>query len=310
MFAQAFTGTSTDVAENYSDPSGVLEPGDLVSINPNKATAVQASSPNDQNLIGIVSTSPGFLMSDISESGSSTDLVNPKPVALLGRVPTKVSTENGPIEPGNPLTSSSTPGVAMKATKSGPIVGKALESYNGEGVGKIMVFVSVGWYVEPLGDGNGQLSDIKNLTDLSVLNLVSSKINTELLMIGNNKLSVASDGSLSIEGNTKISGNLNVLGSITGKDLTVNKINVVTGSATPEGKSNDSTGSATIKSGELELTVETTAITDKSKVFVTATTSTGGQALIVSEKKSGEGFTVNLDRSFGGDITFDWFIIN
>jgi hypothetical protein len=234
-------------------------------------------------------------------------------VTLAGRVPVRISTENGPIEPGDPLTSSSTPGVAMKATKSGPIVGKALESYDNIDptvVGKIMVFVSVGWYVAPLGDGNGQLSNITNLTDLKVQNILASSINTELIMIGNNKLSMSTDGSLSIEGNTKISGDLNVLGSITTKDITAGKINIATGSAQPDGKSNDSTGSATIPPGKLEVTIETTAITSKSRVFVTATSPTGGQALVVTEKKAGEGFTVNLDHSVGTDINFDWFIIN
>ncbi|MBI4039324.1 hypothetical protein HY388_00670 [Candidatus Daviesbacteria bacterium] len=50
-------------------------------------------------------------------------------VALAGRVPVKVSLENGPIEKGDYLTSSSTPGVAMKATKPGQVVGKALEPF-------------------------------------------------------------------------------------------------------------------------------------------------------------------------------------
>ena len=43
--------------------------------------------------------------------------------------------ENGPIEPGDLLTTSSTPGVAMKATDSSKlfatVVGKALESFTG-----------------------------------------------------------------------------------------------------------------------------------------------------------------------------------
>jgi hypothetical protein len=317
-------GAPTDLAENYGTDDPSIEAGDLVIStgqaeqvpDPNegkpttKAWIAKSSASYDSKLIGVVSTNPNQVY---GEDGLFTARENPKPVSMAGRVPVKVSTENGPIQPGDPLTSSSTPGVAMKATHSGPIVGKALESYDNSdptAVGKIVVFVSVGWYVEPLGGGSGQLSDINNLTDLSVVNLVASSINTELLMIGNNKLSLAADGSLSIEGNTKITGDLNVLGSITTKNITAGKINIVTGSAEPNGKSSDSTGSATIPSGELEVTIETTAITSKSRVFVTAISPTGGQALVVSEKKAGEGFTVNLDHSFGTDINFDWFIIN
>ncbi len=62
----------------------------------------------------------------------------------------KVSLENGPIEIGDPLTSSSTPGHAMKATdeaqSNGTIVGKAMETFsggeNGEKTGMIVVFIS------------------------------------------------------------------------------------------------------------------------------------------------------------------------
>jgi hypothetical protein len=51
-------------------------------------------------------------------------------VALSGRVPVKVSLENGEIKKGDYLTSSSTPGVAMKALRPGPVVGKALEGFD------------------------------------------------------------------------------------------------------------------------------------------------------------------------------------
>ncbi|MEK7590933.1 MAG: hypothetical protein AAB489_01865, partial [Patescibacteria group bacterium] len=62
-------------------------------------------------------------------------------LALAGRVPVMVSDENGPIRPGDLLTTSSTPGVAMKATKAGPIIGKALSAYNGTCIGMVTIFV-------------------------------------------------------------------------------------------------------------------------------------------------------------------------
>ena len=43
----------------------------------------------------------------------------------------KISLENGPIYPGDPLTSSSTPGHAMKALKSSRIIGYVFEKYDG-----------------------------------------------------------------------------------------------------------------------------------------------------------------------------------
>lgn len=147
----------TDLAENFgtSDPS--IEAGDLVVADgqaqqvpdphtPGKITskayikkAVGAYQPQ---LIGVVSTSPNQLYGD---DGLFNDSENPRPVSLAGRVPTKVSTENGTIKTGDLLTSSSTPGVAMKATHPGQVIGRALQDYSSDNVGKIIVLIKVGF---------------------------------------------------------------------------------------------------------------------------------------------------------------------
>ncbi|MCA9399254.1 MAG: hypothetical protein KC618_05865, partial [Candidatus Omnitrophica bacterium] len=72
-------------------------------------------------------------------------------VALAGRVLCKVTTENGPIEAGDLLVSSSLEGHAMKAGKYeqsfGTIFAKALEDFNGdkngEQTGAIKVLITV-----------------------------------------------------------------------------------------------------------------------------------------------------------------------
>ena len=50
------------------------------------------------------------------------------PLAVTGIVPVKATDENGKIQPGDLLTTSGTPGHAMRATldKPGTILGKAL----------------------------------------------------------------------------------------------------------------------------------------------------------------------------------------
>lgn len=68
-------------------------------------------------------------------------------VGFVGQVYTKVSTMNGNIIPGDPLTSSSIPGVAVKAVSAGQIVGKAMEALECTSCeGKILVSISVSWY--------------------------------------------------------------------------------------------------------------------------------------------------------------------
>ncbi|MDO8470858.1 MAG: hypothetical protein Q7S63_02665, partial [bacterium] len=151
----AFSATGADYAEYFATDDLSIEAGDLVSIATPSAQIASSSATldnstiekpaqsYDQKLLGIVSTKPGFVGN--SGGGEYEDSPSYRAVTLAGRVPTKVSTENGPIFAGDYLTSSSVPGVAMRATEAGEVVGKALEDYSTEGVGKIVVFVSVSW---------------------------------------------------------------------------------------------------------------------------------------------------------------------
>ncbi len=62
------------------------------------------------------------------------------PVALAGRVPVNADASFGAIAPGDPLAPSPTPGVAMRADGSGPVIGIALASLP-EGTGHVLAFV-------------------------------------------------------------------------------------------------------------------------------------------------------------------------
>lgn len=67
-------------------------------------------------------------------------------VGLSGRVPVKVSTKNGEIRPGDYITTSDIPGVGMKATEAGHVIGKALTSLSGTGQGTIGIFIQNTYY--------------------------------------------------------------------------------------------------------------------------------------------------------------------
>ena len=68
-------------------------------------------------------------------------------MGVIGVIPTKVCLEGGTIKRGDLLVTSSISGVAMKAdpdkVKVGQVLGKALQDYNQNTVGKINVLVSV-----------------------------------------------------------------------------------------------------------------------------------------------------------------------
>jgi len=137
--ADGFMSMDTyDFAERYYSPDE-LESGDVVVVSDSGRTHVQRSMNEDAMVLGIVSTRPAFIA---GRPATST-----YPIALSGRVPTKVSGMNGAIKAGDPLSPTSIPGVVAKAVKTGPIVGLALEGFDGANVGKIEVFVNPSYWV-------------------------------------------------------------------------------------------------------------------------------------------------------------------
>lgn len=128
-----------DVAENILADSDI-EPGDIVAVRENQNEVVRKAVGGEDRMIGAISTDPGIMG---GYSIQARDGFKPAPIALAGRIPVKVTTENGVINAGDPITSSSVPGVGMKASSTGKIIGYALESYSqGNGaIGKIVVFI-------------------------------------------------------------------------------------------------------------------------------------------------------------------------
>lgn len=124
--------TPADIAEKYANSDGA-EAGDVVVFTGTSSVA-KSSSKYQKGIAGVVSTDPGITLAQ--DTGGV-------PIALAGRVPVRVSGQNGPIKKGDYLTSSDTPGVAMRASASGPIIGTALESFTGDN-GTIEIFVHTG----------------------------------------------------------------------------------------------------------------------------------------------------------------------
>jgi hypothetical protein len=128
-----------DLAEIYPTNDASIEAGDVVSLDPNGNISVQKSTKAyDKSAIGVVATKPAMVIGSRDGEG-----VDGKPIALSGRVPVKVK---GPIKKGDIITSSSTPGVAMKATKAGPMLGIAMTDYSGSGTGTVMLYVKTGYF--------------------------------------------------------------------------------------------------------------------------------------------------------------------
>lgn len=121
------------------------EPGDILVIDPDAPGKFLKSNQAYSTLVaGIYSTKPGFV-GRLHPEDAQTDKTE-VPMAMVGRVPTKVTAENGPIKVGDLLVSSSTLGYAMKGTDRsqmlGAVIGKALGSLD-SGTGVILVLVTL-----------------------------------------------------------------------------------------------------------------------------------------------------------------------
>ncbi len=137
-------GTGLDYAEgfNVSDNTNI-EPGTVLCIDTDNHGQLKISeNAYDKKVAGIVAGANG-LGSGIRLGVDQFDY----DVALAGRVYCKVDATKEGIEPGDLLTTSSTPGYAMKVIHSGnaqgAILGKAMESLEKGEKGQILVLVTL-----------------------------------------------------------------------------------------------------------------------------------------------------------------------
>jgi len=132
-FAEAFSVKGTK--SGYSA-------GDVLVIDPSSTRRLtRTTKPYSTLVAGIYSTKPGVLASPYKMDAAPKSDV---PLAVVGVVPCKVTAENGPVEAGDLLVSSSKEGFAMKGTDRsrmvGAVVGKALEPLpKGNGVIQVLV---------------------------------------------------------------------------------------------------------------------------------------------------------------------------
>ena len=142
-FAENF---DVNVAPSSSETLTKVEPGLVVSIDPEHPGKLTLSTQAyDSQVAGIISgaggVKPGMMM---SQTGTLAD--GQYPVALSGRVYCWADASFGAIKPGDLLTTSATPGHAMKVMDreraQGAIIGKAMTGLK-EGKGLALVLVTL-----------------------------------------------------------------------------------------------------------------------------------------------------------------------
>ncbi len=140
------TGGS-DLAEPFTiEEEAEVKPGMVVVIDPAQPGQLRlARRAHDRAVAGIISgangLNPGLTMKQADGIGDGTH-----PIALTGRVYCWADASNGSIQPGDLLTTSDTPGHAMKAANysmaQGAIIGKAMTALE-KGKGLVLVLVSL-----------------------------------------------------------------------------------------------------------------------------------------------------------------------
>ena len=148
--------SGADLAENFdvraaqaaprNHSTAEIQPGSVVSIDPADPGKLAVSTrAYDRRVAGVISGAggiqPGMTM---GQAGTLAD--GKHPVALSGRVYCWVDASFGAIKPGDLLTTSPTPGHAMKVSNSakaqGAIIGKAMTSLK-TGKGLVLVLVTL-----------------------------------------------------------------------------------------------------------------------------------------------------------------------
>ena len=134
--------TGGDCAEDFALPRDQqIEPGTVMVIDSEDALQVSRQA-YDKRAAGVVSGAGNLRPGIILGRQKSGD--NRMPIALMGRVYCKVDADYSPIATGDLLTTSQTPGHAMKADDHlkafGAVIGKALRPLQaGQGMIPILV---------------------------------------------------------------------------------------------------------------------------------------------------------------------------
>jgi hypothetical protein len=314
------------------DKSDSIPDGSLLCM---RADGFVAGCTNTENsIVGVASGHPFIIAGDNLGDRSIA-------VGLTGIVETYVSSANGEIKPGDMISVSEISGVGVKAKELGMVVGRALESYSAAESGRIKVLVNPDMYISATNIGStadlaiplksippsSSLTDSNNATNagsLSVLGRtllsdvgITGKLSMGLLAINgfdNNccttmntssgPLMLQSQGLNSIDMmNGKITidqkGNLAIKETVIAKKYEVDTTD----------KSSSSIGEAVLPARQTRTTIETSAIAEKSAVFLTAEDELT-YPLFILEKNQGNSFTVGISQPEPRDIKFNWWVVN
>jgi hypothetical protein len=300
--------TGADIAAAMlADAPGTYVPGMLVVGDSATTTTTDVRKSNkryDSPLMGVVSTAPREVLGQ--ETGDTIR------VAQSGRVPVIVSLENGKIQKGDTITSSSILGVGMKAVRVGSSVGRALENFDGSGTqcdaSVVNELVNAGVEVPEGACLARVMVALDVTTSFSMGNFFQDAVATlaDIVSASNELSADVFDKGVAY---TKL-----VVQQIVTKVAVVEKLYAAAIAVLPGGDitlpagTNQITGTGTLTTGSTSVFIANTKVTATTKVFITLR-GLSESPLAVTEIKPGEGFTVATLHAPGSDVAFDWLMI-
>ena len=142
-----------DLSEGFDTIGETIQPGMVACLDPHgSGKLVLSRSAYDPKVVGIVAGAggikPGMLMSQKKEKENEPSIVDGElPVALIGRVKCYVDATMAAVNPGDMLTTSDTPGYAMKVMDQDRArdakIGKAMTSLKKGEKGLVLVLVNL-----------------------------------------------------------------------------------------------------------------------------------------------------------------------
>ncbi len=153
--------TSFGIANYLPITDKKVSDGDIVSFSPQNGYFL-SRTPYDISMVGVVTNNPAISLEVVGGAKSY-------PVVSTGNASVNVVTINGNIKKGDPITTSQIPGKAMKATKTGYIIGAALENYSNSNTKlpkQLAITLNVHYYAAK-GSLNGSIFDVLNLSTIA-----------------------------------------------------------------------------------------------------------------------------------------------
>jgi hypothetical protein len=284
--AMGFGARGAGFAELMPSNDALAE-GELVMVDTANAGNVIRSVNDDSHpnflLAGVVAKQPAYL--------AGVEDVGKFPITVSGRAKVKVSTENGPIVIGDPITVAALAGAGRRTDDPAYIIGVALEAYSGSEPGLVTVFVRPGWFN---GTTIAAASDAASGTPLTA-NITAPVDFKAQPLIGIGAME-GIDGLWSIDGN----------GRLTAKEVVADKV-VTKQVAVEVDDQSQAVGEGVILLGNSEVTIDNALIQPNSNVFITFYGNTEGSWWIDSQIDGH--LTIKMSKLASTELKFKYLVM-